>query len=791
MRGTKWYIMAILFLLIGLGTTSAQDEKAEVHVGVVIDGPWENNAGVSNLFVSEILKLTGNEFNVVFSPKHTFIADWSQESIEGGIERFLADEEIDIVMTPGIIGSHYLSTRGPLGKPGIAPFVLDAKIQSLTVTDSGTSGVKNLTYVLIGGSVSESLTDFLEVVKFKHITFLIGQPVAKAIPRLPGGLVREAEKMDLSADYLEVSESAEITLKKLKARTDAVYVNPLMNISGKELARLAEGLKERDIPSFSAIGKDGVEVGFLMSTLPESLFQRIARRTALNLQSILLGTEPSELPVRLAGREELTLNVETAEAIRLEIPWNLRLEADLIGKTERERLPKLSMERVLSEAVAKNLDIAAQERMVAAGSAQVRDALAVLLPQIDLSTQVVQVDKDRIEAAPGEAAEREYSTGFEFRQLLYSEQAWASYDIEEFLQAARLQELNEVRLDITQQAGTAYLDVLRAQTRLRVRMSDLRLTRSNLQMARERREVGVSGPGEVYRWENRLATRKQEVLNAEADLQIAMLEVNRLLHRPIDMQFAVAETSLGDDELLLNRLNFFESLSTRKAVLNFADALVKTGLARSPQIRNVKALIDAKRREQKSTENAMWQPDVAFVFDFSHRFAEEGVGERFLKASPENDTDWAAGISIDFPLYSGGSKTARIIQTTQELAELIFTLGSAREQVEQRVRAAMETATASYRNIGLSRKAEAAAAKNLDLTVDSYAQGVVSILDLLDAQNAAVQAELASANAVYDFLIDLMEVQRAASIFNILMEDEAEEIMFGQLRQAVKTDTGR
>ena len=49
---------------------------------------------------------------------------------------------------------------------------------------------------------------------------------------------------------------------------------------------------------------------------------------------------------------------------------------------------------------------------------------------------------------------------------------------------------------------------------------------------------------------------------------------------------------------------------------------------------------------------------------------------------------------------------------------------------------------------------------------------MVSILSLLDAQNAALSATAASQNAVYDFLIDLLEAQRAVGSFSFLDTDE-------------------
>ena len=66
---------------------------------------------------------------------------------------------------------------------------------------------------------------------------------------------------------------------------------------------------------------------------------------------------------------------------------------------------------------------------------------------------------------------------------------------------------------------------------------------------------------------------------------------------------------------------------------------------------------------------------------------------------------------------------------------------------------------------------------------DAYARGAVSILVLLDAQNAALVAEQVAENAIYDFMIDQMGVERAVGKFYLQM-DETEAQDFVQRLEA-------
>ena len=52
---------------------------------------------------------------------------------------------------------------------------------------------------------------------------------------------------------------------------------------------------------------------------------------------------------------------------------------------------------------------------------------------------------------------------------------------------------------------------------------------------------------------------------------------------------------------------------------------------------------------------------------------------------------------------------------------------------------------------------------------------------LIDAQNAALVAQLSSANASYQFLLDLMEVQRAIGFFDFFVDPAEKEAWFQRL----------
>lgn len=149
-----------------------------------------------------------------------------------------------------------------------------------------------------------------------------------------------------------------------------------------------------------------------------------------------------------------------------------------------------------------------------------------------------------------------------------------------------------------------------------------------------------------------------------------------------------------------------------------------------------------------------------------------------IEIAQPDDTNFSVALKLRLPLYAGGGRNADERRAVEDLERLKLTRQSAAEQIEQRIRATLHLAGATHASIALSRAAADAARKNLELVTDAYSRGSISIIGLLDAQNAALVADLGSANAVHDFLLDLMEVERAVGTFTFLQTAEQREGFF-------------
>ncbi len=768
-----WMVVALV-AVAGIPVARAQTRPKTVRIGVVIDGPWQRNAPMTALFQQEIRDLVKGEFAIEFPPDKQLEGDWTAASVAKHVDALLADPKVDIVLTMGVIASHDVAVRAKLPKPVIAPFIIDRRIQGLPF-DKGTSGRKNLSYLVWPWSMGRDLQAFREVADHESVVFVANKYFIEVVPDISTRVKETAKAVGVRMSVVAAGMSADEVLAALPADAGAVYMAPLIHMPPAEYRKLLDGLIARKLPTFSAMGRFAVDQGVLVGLRPADDFTRIARRVAVNVQRILLGDDPASFGVTLRLGEELAINMATARAIGLSPSWIVLTEAVLVSARRTDAARSISLRGAMKAAVDGNVDLAAAREVVVGGRADVRGARANLLPSVEASTTVRTIDQDRASALTGNP-QHLWTGDLSVTQVVYSDRAWAGYSIQKHAQRSREHELETTRLDVVLAVGVAYLNVLRAVTFERIQRQNLRRTRQNVDLARTRVEVGSGNPAEVYRWESQIANDRKAVIEASAQRNLAEIELNRILHRPLEEPFSLDEESLTATTPLSDESQLSSYVGDPWTFKVFRRFMIEQAVAHAPELAQLDDAIAAQKRAATAAKRTLWAPTVAVSGGLTQRFGRAGEGADD-PAMPipgfeaADGTSWFVALNLSLPLYDGGARYADIDKTQAELSRLRLQREAARERIAQRIDSALHLMGASYAGIRLSREAATAAAKNLALVTDAYAKGAVTLIELIDAQNAALSSELLAANAVYDFLIDWMNVQRATGKFTVELSD--------------------
>jgi outer membrane protein len=722
---------------------------------------------------------------IEFLPPRT--GEGTAASVAALLDAAQKDRSVSVVIALGAVGSHVLARSGPPARPSIALSVIDASWQKIP-NENGTSGVRRLTYVDQSYPVERTLVDFHRLIPFRKLAIVLDAGLLAAIPELRPSAAAMVRAMGSEAEVVPARDRADQILAGLPAGTDAVYLTPLPGMSEDEYGRLIGGLNARRLPTLAHTADPDIRLGALASYEPPENWQRRARRVAVDLQRILAGEDAGTLPVQLVSAPRLTLNLATARAIGFSPGRSLLTDAELAGVDSAGPADTLSLAETMRAAAQANLDLAAANLDVASGVQNVRLARSNLLPRIETQLNETFTREETAAASLGQQPERQLDGALTLSMPLYAEDAWAGYGSERNLQRSREARRDQTRLDVVLDAAEAYLGVLQAQTLADVQRSNLYRTRSNLEVARLREGVGSASRADIYRWQGEVANARRDVISAESRVRIAALDVKRILNRPLERPFAQQRVTLGDPALIAEDSTLLAWLDDPARFTRLTEFLVAESFRLSPELASAEAGIAAQKRQLTAAGRAFWLPTFSLQGGVSNLFDRSGAGASApslgsaIQIPTAPDLTWQFRLQASIPLFTGFSRSAIRAQRGFDLQRLEVQREGIRLVVQQRVRAALEAAAASYAAIALTRDAAEAAGRNYELVSDAYAGGTVSITTVLDAQNAALTSAESAANAVHDFLLDLMRVERAMGSFGALQPAEQRQDFITRLR---------
>ena len=750
-----------------------------VVIAVVTDGPLYQLQDVEQTFRRELTELIGDEFALEFKP---LVAEWSASSVSAALETAYADASVDLVLVLGIAANQLTVSRPRFPKPTFLPMVFNPEIVGAPSQDNS-SGQQNLNYLADQIPIDQDLAAYQRVSPFSNAVLVSDNVIIESLPNAPATVRNAASGVDIS--FLGHDGTDHDLFSRIPDGTEAVLLGGLPRLPADRFDDFLEQLAVNGIRSFSLVSEAEVERGALASYTTLTDFRRLARRNALNMQAVLLGERAQDQPISFEGKRKLTINVRTARRIGLSPRFDVLSEAELVDSEPDSTGPLLTLERVAEIALAQNLGLAADELELDLGAQDVLSARSSLLPQLSVSGSATARRDLDLTRGPG-SAERSRAGALTLSQLVYSDAALSGYQQQKFLQEGREASVDASRLDQVFNATSAFLQALRADNQLAIQQENLNLSQTNLELARDRVRIGSASNADVYRWEANLAAARSNVLAARAQSQQARESINQLLNQPINQPLRL-QPPPKDAPFVMSADEFDALIDNPRRYNWFVEFSIEEGLKRSPELRQIKAQLDAIDRDVVSKRREFWLPQFSVQAQYLDSLGASGRGSG---SAIDTVNDWNVSLNASLPLFAGNARKAALNRSQILRRQVDLTWQATAERLEQSIRATLHSAQSSYINIELSQLGANASRKNLELVSEAYKQGSLSILDLLDAQNQSLQADLNANNAVHNFLIDIMNLQRFTARFDFLLDPQDREAAKRTLLQYIESRAG-
>ncbi|MGR2739565.1 TolC family outer membrane protein [Billgrantia sp. Q4P2] len=286
--------------------------------------------------------------------------------------------------------------------------------------------------------------------------------------------------------------------------------------------------------------------------------------------------------------------------------------------------------------------------------------------------------------------------------------------------------------------ANAYFEILRAHDILSARRAQEIAISRQLEQARERFEVGLIAITDVHEAQASYDLARAQRLAAEGAMQVSFEALERLTGHRYDSIEAL------DDEVPIAR----PEPADREEWVALAMANSPLVLAAEAGVEVARSSVEVARAGQRPVVSA---------------FANYGWSDTD-RSGTNHQSESQVGLRASLPLYTGGSTQAQIRQSGFLLEASQYDFEAQRRDTIQQVRSLFTRVNNDVETVEARRQAIVSNQSALEATRSGYEVGTRNIVDVLNAEQNLFNAIAEHAEARYDYVLGLLQLQQQAGL---------------------------
>jgi len=319
--------------------------------------------------------------------------------------------------------------------------------------------------------------------------------------------------------------------------------------------------------------------------------------------------------------------------------------------------------------------------------------------------------------------------------------SWHTINRAKVMNVAATHQLERTDQEILFRVVQSYYGVLLATKQLEVAEQAEKTAKSIIDRSQVRFDAGLVVESDLLSAKVRLAGREQELIRARNNLELARAQINTAMGVPTDAEYQMAD-SFAEKTLAAAPLRDLE----------------QKALTSRPDLKRIEAQQSAQELSTAIAKSSFGPRLNAFA-------GWELDNPTFLAGGGGNN--WLGGIELQIDLFQGGAKRAELSRERANAEKIAALKQAASDAVRLEVRQAYYDQDATRQQVEVARTAIAQAQESLRINQDRYNGGLLTITDLLGAEEAARRSQTDYWQAVYQYHISYANLELASGTLNL------------------------
>ncbi len=431
--------------------------------------------------------------------------------------------------------------------------------------------------------------------------------------------------------------------------------------------------------------------------------------------------------------------------------WGILIVFGMGSALSAQNKRVLSLEDSIRLALSQNPFHLASAKRVDAAKAQLREARAGFFPTLNaqgtstLDEKVFELEFPSMDPTqPPQRVEVDFSRDYQMSMgltipLFTSGRLKSSYRMANYNLRSTEEAQRQSGHETVFNTKSAFYGILLMREYVNVAEMAIADAEKLFDLVQKQHEVGLASQFDLLRSEVRVANMRPQVISAKNNLKIMELNFKTILGLDLDAEIEL----VGDLRFEPETLSLPELME--KAMLH------RPELA---QVRFQKGVLGESYKVARS--GAL--PSLAISGQFNW-WADK------LKLGGDVWQDYyTVNLVLNVPLFNGLANLARMGQAKAALKEIEFNEKGLVDRLNFEVRQAVLKVEEARESLASQEKSVEQAQESLRIADLNFAEGLITILDIGQAQTALTQARVNYSQALFDYVMALAEVDRVTGV---------------------------
>lgn len=289
---------------------------------------------------------------------------------------------------------------------------------------------------------------------------------------------------------------------------------------------------------------------------------------------------------------------------------------------------------------------------------------------------------------------------------------------------AACEDAQRIKQEILLNVSVAFYNLIANYELEKVAIKNLERAEKHHHLTKEKQEVGAVPLSDVLRAQVVVAEGKQELVRSQSLVRISKVNLNSAIGLPPNINIEI---------------EFHQIIADSPSSIDLKGAQNNALLYR-PEIKSLQKQLLALKYQIKSAESS-----------FGPKFTAVGGYGRRDSNFPPKDPEWAFGVSMDVPIFTGYELTHNLRRTQAEFYKAKAEYDRIKLNVQNDVWISYSRLLEAYEMIQTSIAQVRDAEESMRLTEERYNIGAGIISDLLDAQTSLARAEAVNVDAIWKY----------------------------------------